>query len=57
MNNKKTIGFWLDEFIVKDLRIVGETIDLGNLDPKYIHYKFCECAQSTASNEVVSFHG
>ena len=42
MNTKKTIGFWLDDFIVKDLRIVGETIDLGNLDPKYIHYKFCE---------------
>ena len=42
MNSKKTVEFWLDRFIVKDLSLCEEIVALGILDPKYGLCRFCD---------------
>ena len=37
---EKIIEFWLDRFIIKDLRIGREIVSSGVLEPKYGLYNF-----------------
>ena len=41
-NTKKTVEFWLDRFVMKDIRCVGENLASIILDPKDGIYKLCD---------------
>ena len=51
---KKIVEFLLDRFIVEDLRLTGETIASGYLDPKDGLYKFFYSPKLTGPTALIA---